>query len=231
MATEKTPAAVSTTVDRAGALLRLLAQNPQGIGISRLTRELGTQRAPLYRILQALAGHGLVRRDERKQYLLGVTTLELARAYTSQFPAGMEAQLGLLADEVGMTVALVSFDGETMTTVISKTPSASGEYVVTPPGFRHPAGPLSMRIAVDAMQPPSDDDSDEVREARRLGYAIGRGEVVASRYGVSAVVPGSGLSGAVLVLTLVSLHDFDHAALAGPLLRTAQTISHWVGRE
>src|ERR1700710_726501 len=56
-------AKVSTTVDRAGALLKLLSKHPEGLTITVLTRELGTQRAPLYRILEALAVHQLVRRD------------------------------------------------------------------------------------------------------------------------------------------------------------------------
>jgi len=218
-------AKVSTTVERAGALLRLLAQNPKGLGITHLTRELHTQRAPLYRILQALQSHGLVRRNERKQYLLGVATLELARAYSSQFPTGVEAILAAVADETGMTATLSSADDDVLTTIVSKTPRTNGEHVFTPPGFRHPRGPLSLRIAVEALQPPRDSDAEDVQEARRLGYAIGRGTVVQSRYGVSAVVPGSGDSGAILVLSLVTLREFDHLTVAEPLLRAVQALS------
>ncbi|MCI5075358.1 helix-turn-helix domain-containing protein [Oricola sp.] len=226
---QRAEAKVSTTAQRAGALLRLLAQHPQGLGITYLARELSTQRAPLYRILQALQTQGLVRRNERKQYLLGVATLELARAYSSQFPTGIEAILAALANETGMTATLTSEDDDVLTTIVSKTPGTNGEHVFTPPGFRHPSGPLSLRVAVQALQPPNDDDTEEVREARELGYAIGRGTVVQSRYGVSAVVPG-GESGAVLVLSLVTLHAFDHRTVAEPLLRTVQELSHAIAQ-
>ncbi|WP_172299712.1 helix-turn-helix domain-containing protein [Pseudoruegeria sp. HB172150] len=227
---QRATAKVSTTAQRAGALLLLLAQHPRGLGITHLARELNTQRAPLYRILEALQSQGLVRRNDRKQYLLGVATLELARAYSSQFPTGVESILAMLANETGMTATLTSDDDDVLTTIVSKTPGTNGEHVFTPPGFRHPSGPLSLRVAVQALQPPRDDDPEEVREARRLGYAVGRGTVVQSRYGVSAVVPGSGESGAILVLSLVTLRAFDHRTVAEPLLRSVQELSHAISQ-
>lgn len=231
MPEQREEAKVSTTVDRAGALLRLLAQHPRGLGITHLTRELKTQRAPLYRILQALQLHGLVRRNERKQYMLGVGTLELARAYSSQFPTSVEEILASVADEVGMTATLCSCVGDVLTTIISKTPRSNGEYVFTPPGFRHPSGPLSHRIAVMALQPPRADDPEDVKEARELGYAVGRGKVVQARYGVAAVIPNAGEVGAVFVLSLATLREFDHRIVAEPLLRSAQELSHALARE
>lgn len=216
---------VSTTVDRAGALLQLLAQHPEGLGITQLTRELGTQRAPLYRILQALAKHELVHRDARKQYLLGVGTLGLARAYSQQLPVGLEPQLQALADETGMSATVNTVDGDSITVVAARTPARNGEFVVTQPGFRHPVPPDSMRAAVAALEPPRDDDPEIVVEARRLGYAVGRGHAIASRYGVTAVVAGSAAhSRPVLILNLASIQPFEHERVAAPLLRTAQAI-------
>ena len=217
---ERSGPQVSTTVDRAGALLDLLAANPEGLTITVLTRHLDTQRAPLYRILEALIKHRLVRRDEQKRYLLGVGTLELARAFSAQFPAGVDQMLAELADETDTTASLVSVEGNVMTTIAARTPNTNSAHVYTPPGFQHPPGPLSMRNALAALEPPRDDDSDEVREARRLGYAVGRGRVVQARYGMSAVVPGH----PSLILALVSLNELDHERLARPVLRTAQLI-------
>jgi len=221
---EKSNPQVATTVDRAGALLELLAAHPDGLTITVLTRHLSTQRAPLYRILEALMKHRLVRRDEQKRYLLGVGTLELARAFSAQFPAGVDQMLAELADETDATASLVGADGDVLTTIAAKTPSTASVHVVTPPGFQHPSGPLSMRNALAALQPPSDDDTEEIREARRLGYAVGRGRVVHARYGMSAVVPGRAAGASPLLLALVSLHELDHERLAEPLLRTARLI-------
>lgn len=215
---------VSTTVDRAGALLQLLAQHSEGLGITVLTRHLNTQRAPLYRILEALIKHGLVRRDPQKRYLLGVGTLGLARAYAAQLPSGLDPLLQALADETGMSASINAVDGEQVTVVASRTPARQGEYVFTPAGFRHPIPPASIRAAIAALQPASETDSDGVREARSLGYAVGRGTIVPGRHGVSAVVPGSDLSGSMMLVTLASVGEFDHETVAEPLLGTAQAI-------
>ncbi|GGH36725.1 helix-turn-helix domain-containing protein [Microbacterium album] len=214
----------STTVARAGAVLELLAEVPEGLGITELTRRLDTQRAPLYRILEALIRYRLVRRDEQKRYRLGVGTVRLARAYAVQFPAGLEQLLAELANEVGVTATLVAAEGDVLTTVTSATPSTNAEHVFTPPGFEHPAGPLATRIALQASRPPQEDDSEAVREARRCGYAVARGTVAPVRYAVAAAVPGPDPAGATHVLALVSLHDFDAEGAAEPLMRTAHMI-------
>lgn len=215
----------STTVAKAAALLTLLAENPDGLGITDLTRRLHTQRAPLYRILEALMRAQLVRRDEAKRYLLGIGTVRLARAYSSQFPAGTEQILAALADEVGVTASLVSVEDDVVTTVVSMTPSTSTEHVFTPPGFRHPEGPLATRIAVQAMRPSSPDDTDAVIEARRRGFAVAGGLVSPVRYVAAAGVPGSEVSGATLVVALVSLYEFDADAAKDTLLHTAQMLA------
>lgn len=215
---------LSTTVARAGALLQLLAEHPEGLGITVLTRHLGTQRAPLYRILEALIRSRLVRRDEQKRYLLGSGTLQLARAYSTQFPAGIEQILAELANEAGITATLIATEGDALTTVVSMTPSTNAEHVFTPPGFRHPDGPLATRIALLAARPPEDDDPSEVAEARERGYAVARGAVVPVRYAVAAVVPDTQRSGAPWVVALVSLDDFDPDAVSGPLLHTVQLL-------
>ena len=123
-----------------------------------------------------------------------------------------------------MTATLVSYDRGVLTTVATMNPNDNQEYVYTPVGFRHPEGPMAMRVAVEALEPPREDDSEEILEARRLGYAVGRGRVVNARYGVAAVVPGTETSATKLTLALVSLREFDHEDVAEPLLRAAQTI-------
>jgi DNA-binding IclR family transcriptional regulator len=215
----------STTVDRAGTLLLLLARHPDGLGISHLARELDTQRAPLGRILQSLMRHRLVRRDENKKYLLGVGTLELAHAYSSRLPGGLDAVLAALAEQTEMTAMLIEADGDVMTTVLAKTPSTAAEHVYTPPGFRHPSGPLSIRNALAAHLPPRDDDSDEVREARRRGYAVGLGKIMPGRYSAAVAVPGTVTSTSPLIVAVVSFREFDPEAVGEPLIRAAQTIA------
>ncbi|MGO2110703.1 MAG: helix-turn-helix domain-containing protein [Pseudoclavibacter sp.] len=222
--TESKPKAVSTTVERAGALLKLLVENPDGLGVAALTRELDTQRAPLYRILEALQRHQLVRRDERKRYLLGAGTLELAHAFSAQFERGVESLLRRLADETALTASLLTADGhDTLTTIMSITPSTVAEHVFTPPGFRHPAGKLASRVALYASRPPEPDEWPEVAEARERGYAVAT-TAASIRYAVSVVVPGTAKAGSALVLTLLSINEFDDEAAGDALLRAVPMI-------
>jgi len=229
VSTTKPIAQVSTTVDRAGALLVLLAENPAGLGITDLTRRLGTQRAPLYRILQALIEHRLVRRDPQKRYLLGVGTLQLARAYEAQLPTGVEPVLRRLADETGLTASLVSADGDVLTTILSTPPSTDGEHVFTPPGYRHPEGPLAIRMALAASRPPEPDELDEVTAARSRGYAIARTAAGRMPYAIATVVPSTE-AGTVVILALVSLGPFEVERAAEPLVQAAQVIAHSIPR-
>lgn len=217
---------VSTTVARAVALLKLLAQRPEGMGVTALTRELGTQRAPLYRILEALHRDQLVRRDDHKRFLLGVGTLELAHAFRSQFDGGVEPILRSLADETGLTASLVAVDrGDTLTTVMSVTPSTIAEHVFTPPGFRHPDGPLASRIALLAALEPREGEWPEVQEARERGFAVAtRAANPVSRYAVAVAVPRPADERPTMVLTLLSLSDFDADAAAEALLRDAPLV-------
>ncbi len=230
MSETKSVAQVSTTVDRAGVLLQLLAQNPRGMGITELTRQLNTQRAPLYRILQALMDHRLVRRDVQKRYLLGVGTLQLARAYEAQFPVGIEPTLRRLADDVGLTASLVSADAGIFTTIVSMPPSTDGEHVFTPPGYRHPEGPLAIRMAYAAAQPPEPGEDEEITAARERGYAIARTAAGRMPYAVATIVPGGEEAEATIILALVSLGAFDVDRAAEPLLQTAQAIGLSINR-
>lgn len=223
--TEKTSSALSTTVDRAGLLLQLLAQHPRGLGINQLARELDTQRAPLGRIIRALMEHRLIDRDQSKRYFIGAGALALAHAYSARYPGGLDSLLGALANDSGMTAMLIDVTDDVMTTVLAKTPSASAEHVYTPPGFRHPDGPLPMRVALDALKPPEPDDSEDVREARRLGFAVGHGNVVPGRQGAAAVIPGSVTATSALVIALVTFRAFEAEAIREPLLRAAQSIA------
>ncbi|RGE17638.1 helix-turn-helix domain-containing protein [Leucobacter sp. wl10] len=226
MTAEPGAAPISTTVDRAGELLHLLAQHTEGLGINQLARALNTQRAPIGRILQALVRHRLVHRDANKRYHLGAGVLELAHAYSSRFPAGLESILSALADETGMTAMLIDADGDEMTTVLAKTPTSSALHVYTPPGFRHPEGPLTIRTALAATRPETENEAPEVREARSRGFALGLGKIMPGRYSAAAVVPGSAVSGKPLVLALVSFREFDVDSVGEPLMRAAQAIAY-----
>lgn len=221
----------SSTVDRSVALLLMLVENPNGLGITELTRRLKTQRAPLYRIISSLQKHQLVHRDEHKRYRIGAGTLQLARAYMAQFPNNVEALLSDLADEIGITASLISCDGDVLTTVYAVPPRTGREHVLTPVGFKHPDLPVSPRVVLLASRRPSESDTAEVKEARRLGYAIGRGNVLSNVHGMATMIPGTENSKQPLVLGVSTMRPNDTEKIAALVLRTAELIGVTVERD
>lgn len=213
-------------MERAGALLDLLARHPQGLTITELTQALDTQRAPLYRILNALIAHRLVQRDARKGYSLGVGTVTLAQSYLSRFSAGVDSVLSDLANSTGLGVTLVAVDGEDLTTVSSVTTGLDVPHLYTPPGYTFPPGPLATRIALRALDPPRDDDPPEVVQARIDGYCAATwtgGEV--PRYAMSAVIPTEGGARPRFAIVLISLVPFDVDACVEAMRGAVDTLS------
>ena len=69
----------SQTLDRGLRLLKVLAQEPNGLTVTELASRLGIHRTNVYRLLATLAQHRLVWRDRAGRYLLGTGVMELAR--------------------------------------------------------------------------------------------------------------------------------------------------------
>lgn len=209
----------------------LLTENPEGLGITELTRRLKTQRAPLYRIIASLQRHQLVHRDEHKRYRIGAGTLQLSRAYMSQFPTSIEALLSDLADETGLTASLISCDGDVLTTTFVVPPRNGKEHILTPVGFKHPNVPVSPRVVLLASRPPCENDTPAVKEARRLGYAVGQGDVLPHVHGIATMVPGTADSNQPLVIGLSTLRPIDADKITSAVLRTAELIALAVERD
>ncbi|HWK19565.1 MAG TPA: helix-turn-helix domain-containing protein [Microbacteriaceae bacterium] len=219
----------STTVERATAIMELLARHGGGMSITELSRAFDAQRASLYRILNALIAARLVTRDAKKNYLLGVGTVFLSQAYLARFPAGIDAVIAQLANSTGLTVTLVSEDNDVLTTVLTITPSGEAAHLYTPPGYVFPSGPLATRTALKASLPPSPDDDEEVIEARAQGYAaaVWRSDII--RYGMSAVVPYEPGAASRLAIALISITEFETADKVEPLLTAVQTLGGMIG--
>jgi DNA-binding IclR family transcriptional regulator len=65
-------------IDRLGDLLDFLEQHPAGATIRDLTRSLELPRSSVYRSLNTLEAHGIVRRSPAGAYTLGPRLLALA---------------------------------------------------------------------------------------------------------------------------------------------------------
>ena len=113
------------TLRRGLALLRDLAQTPQGRSAAELASRLGVPRATLYRVLRALQDEGFVMvAQDGGRYLLGPAIAQLAgsaggrRELEAVAPPVMET----LAADLGETVKLVVRDGRVAMTVATVIP-------------------------------------------------------------------------------------------------------------
>ena len=69
-------------IDRAARILNVLERHPSGIGIRELSERVGAPRTTVYRIVNSLHDHGLVRRSPSGDFLLGPRILALAAQVT-----------------------------------------------------------------------------------------------------------------------------------------------------
>src|ERR1700736_6908280 len=70
------------SIDRAAAILRLLASGPRRLGVSELADRLGLARPTVHGLLQTLLTNGFVEQDRHSdKYQLGAGLLQLGYSY------------------------------------------------------------------------------------------------------------------------------------------------------
>ena len=120
-------AAVIRSVDRAVAILDLLAQDGWRAG-AEVARELGVHRSTALRLLGTLERHALVERDPRTaKYRLGRRLPQLASVVTGEFDLRYLARpvCEALATATGETVTLDVLDGDEIVPIEQSTASTA----------------------------------------------------------------------------------------------------------
>jgi DNA-binding IclR family transcriptional regulator len=100
-------------IDRATVLLDILAQHPRS-SLKLIAAESGLHPSTAFRILNALASHGMVSRDAQGHYQLGARLLGWADRVRSRLDLRSEArpEMEWLRDQVGETVNLTVREGD-----------------------------------------------------------------------------------------------------------------------
>jgi DNA-binding IclR family transcriptional regulator len=188
-------------IDRMMDVLTELEHNQNGLSIRELTDKLELPRTTIYRILNTLQQHEMVRRDEAGGYSLGRRLLSLAAHVASRvtefdLAAVCQPTLDRLASEVGEGIKLSVLDEEGI--LVLAAAQGRREYALTvAPGQRMPihAGAASKMLL--AHLPPDELDfwlsrplsaftsktitdpkrlKTELARIRRLGWAQDKGE-------------------------------------------------------
>src|SRR6202165_1248679 len=95
------------SIDRAPAILRLLASGPRRLGVSELADRLGLARPTVHGLLQTLQAHGFVEEDKHSdKYQLGPGLLQLGYSYLdlNELRARSIAYADRLAERAGAAV-------------------------------------------------------------------------------------------------------------------------------
>lgn len=198
------------TLDRAMAVLRLLAGRADGLRLTEVQQAVGLSKPTTHRLLAALVSHELAQQDSRSRlYRLGpaLDTLRWVRPESPpDLPRICAAPVQRLAEQTGDTVFLMARD-RLETVCIGR---ESGAYpiraITIEVGTRRPLGvgaggvailgtlpPPEARRIVDSLAPRLAEteitSAEQVLraadQARRLGYALSDGSVIKGVRGVA----------------------------------------------
>jgi IclR family transcriptional regulator, KDG regulon repressor len=101
------------TIERISAILDLVGQSSQGMGVRELSSRLRLPKGTVHRLLSSLSYIGYIRQDTAsRNYFLGLKLLDLASLATSQLDLRKIAEplLHNLAENSGETVHMVVWD-------------------------------------------------------------------------------------------------------------------------
>lgn len=242
-------------IDRMMDVLGALARHEGGLTIRALTETLRLPRTTIYRILNSLQQHDMVRRDDDGTYHLGRRLLSLAshvaaRASEVDLAAIAQPFLDRLAAELGEGVKLSVIDQDGI--LVLAAAQGRREYALTvAPGQRMPihAGAASKLLL--AHLPPDEMEHwlskplvaytgrtvtdpkrlrSELARIRRLGWARDKGENAPSIHAFAApVTTGAGkVVGALSVPFLAGAEPSRMEEIRMAAIEMARTISQAV---
>jgi DNA-binding IclR family transcriptional regulator len=198
----------SQTLDRGLTVLSLLARSADGLTAAELAERLGTARAAIYRLLRTLEAHNLVGRIGTR-YILGFGVAELAGQLKPRLQVTVLPILRSLSEQTNSTALLSVADGDQALILLTAEPPQSTMHLAMREGARHALTIGADGIAILAGRPESDDDTEDVRLARRRGYAVSIGSLQEGAVGVAAPIRVSDWSTASLGVVQLGLKLVD----------------------
>jgi DNA-binding IclR family transcriptional regulator len=146
------------TIERANAILDILAQNPQGYSIKAISEAISLPKGTTHRLVSSLAYFGYVRQDLRtRDYYLGFKLVELGNLLLGQLDLRREAEpfLQELASRLGETVHLVVLDGREIVYIDKKETDRqkSGLRMASRIGLRNPLHSCAVGKVISAFMP------------------------------------------------------------------------------
>lgn len=227
MSDSSTPAAAgnaSQTLERGLRILRVLAEAPEGMSVTELSRALGTHRAGVYRLLRPLLDHRLVDRAGVSCYRLGLGLTELSSKVRPRLQQVAAPELQRLADELSATVALTVREDDEAVVLLVLEPRNSDLHIAYRAGLRHRIDIAAPGLAILAANPAVPGERPEVEQTRQRGWARSTGELLTGATGVGVAIT-TGRNERDAAISAVWISERDEQAAARLLQRTARILS------
>lgn len=205
------------TLDRGLQALALIATRPDGWSVAELAAELAVHRAIAYRLVSTLEQHGLIARMRNGRIVTGAGVLRLSATFESQLRALAQPLLAQLAEDAGATAFLTLAQGDECTAILVCEPQQVDFRMSYRVGSRHGIAIGAAGLAIQSARAPTAHDRDAVREARRLGYCITRGELQKGAVGVASPLIGASANAPRLLeacVGVVAMEDLDTRSCA-----------------
>lgn len=219
------------TLDRGLQALKLVAERPEGLSVAELAETLGVHRAIAYRIVTTLERHSLIVRGPEGNICLGSASMLLGARFEPHFRAIAQPRLRELAQATRATAFISMAVGEECMAMMVAEPEEGLLRVSYRVGSRHPLTRGAAGIAILAGRPERPDDTEEVRQARRDGYSITRGQLQKGAVGVaSPILSGYGrVSGFEACVGVVAMDDLVVERAAEAVKACARELAELTG--
>jgi DNA-binding IclR family transcriptional regulator len=148
------------SIDRAAAILRLLASGPRRLGVSELADRLGLARPTVHGLLQTLLANGFVEQDRHSdKYQLGAGLLQLGYSYLdlNELRSRSIGHADQLANRTGSAVRVGVRHGASAV-VIHHVFRPAATFQVLEVGLQLPLHASALGKAILAFLPPADAD-------------------------------------------------------------------------
>ncbi len=154
----KTRSGSVQSIERAFALLELMADAGGTLGLSQLANQSGLPLPTIHRLLRTLVDLGYIRQESSRQYVLGPRLIRLGDASSKMLSVWARQHLARLVDELGESANLAMLDGDEIV-YVAQAPSRHSMRMFTEVGRRVEPHCTAVGKAIMATMP-----IDEVRE-------------------------------------------------------------------
>ncbi len=235
------PSAVQS-LDRAFALLEIMADADGEISLSQLADSSGLPLPTIHRLIRTLVDNGYVRQLPSRRYALGPRLIGLGESASRMLGTWARPHLAHLVEELGETANLAMLDGDKVV-YVAQVPSPHAMRMFTEVGRRvlpHSAGvgkallaQLSDNETLSTVSrtgmPPATDRTittpeafaNEMARVRATGYAIDDGEQEIGVRCVAVPVQGGPAMMAVSISGPESRVSWDFVERAAPIVQQA----------